>query len=185
MKIACLIFMMIGSATLAPRIAYAVEPDQGAQQAASDGAAKTGRSHDTEHGTRAEGHPKDGNPSDGERFHRRVPDKKHWPSRVSVTKTTPREPSPNSRERSMSTNAANFHQPGPNRSGAVAKGVPIQNETVNDALPVRPSGVVRGTASSLNNVRHRAPNPAVIGGAANSQGKNTGAINGTRMNRKP
>ena len=79
----------------------------------------------------------------------------------------------------------NLHQPGSDKSGGAAKGGLIQNETVHNALPVRPSSVVRPTAPSLNNVRHRGPNPAVIGGSANSDRRNTGAINGTRMNRKP
>jgi hypothetical protein len=34
-------------------------------------------------------------------------------------------------------------------------------------------------------VRHRNPNPAVVGASPNSRSSNTGAINGTRMNRKP
>ena len=87
----------------------------------------------------------------------------------------------------------NLHQPGSDKSGAAAKGGLIQNETVNNALPVRPPGAVRPTAASLNpsfnNVRHRGPNSAVVsgsaGGSANLNSRNTGAINGTRMNRKP
>ncbi|MGA8505034.1 MAG: hypothetical protein WB762_05450 [Candidatus Sulfotelmatobacter sp.] len=58
---------------------------------------------------------------------------------------------------------------------------------------VRLAGTVRPTAASLNpslnNVRHRGPNPAVVGGSAggsaNLHSSNTGAINGTRMKRKP
>ncbi|MGA7447595.1 MAG: hypothetical protein WBQ43_21375 [Terriglobales bacterium] len=60
-------------------------------------------------------------------------------------------------------------------------------------MPVRPPGTVRPTAAtlnpSLNNVRHRGPNPAVVGGlaggSANLHSSNTGAINGTHMHRKP
>jgi hypothetical protein len=33
-------------------------------------------------------------------------------------------------------------------------------------------------------VRHRGPNPAVVGGPANSGSRMTGALNGTRMSRK-
>ena len=96
---------------------------------------------------------------------------------------------PNSRRRSIPGNAMNLHQPGSDKSGAAAKGGLIQNETANNALPVRPPSAVRPrqrVSPSLNNVRHRGPNPAVIGGSAgNSNSRNTGAINGTRMHRKP
>jgi len=36
----------------------------------------------------------------------------------------------------------------------------------------------------LNSVRHRGPNQAFVGGSVNAQ-SSTGAINGTRMYRKP
>ena len=79
----------------------------------------------------------------------------------------------------------NLHQPGSVKPTGAAKGGLIPNETVNNALPVRMSSVVRPTVPSLNNVRHRSPNPAVVGGSPNLHSSNTGAINGTRMNRKP
>jgi hypothetical protein len=79
----------------------------------------------------------------------------------------------------------NLHQPGSNKSGGAAKAGLIRNETVNMALPVRTPSVVRPTVRSFNNVRHRGPNPAVVAGSVNSDSRNTGAINGTRMNRKP
>jgi hypothetical protein len=88
---------------------------------------------------------------------------------------------PNSRHRSMPGNA--LHQPGSNKSGGAAVGGLIPHETVNNALPVRTPSVVRPTVPALNNVRHRSPNPAVVGGSAPSHSSNTGAINGTRMNR--
>jgi hypothetical protein len=92
----------------------------------------------------------------------------------------------------MSGNAASLHQPGSGNSGA-AKGGLIQNEKASNAMPVRPRGTVRPTAATLNpsfnNVRHRGPNSAVVGGSAggsaNLNSSNTGAINGTRMHRKP
>jgi hypothetical protein len=34
-------------------------------------------------------------------------------------------------------------------------------------------------------VRHRSPNPAVVGGSANSLRSNTAAINGDRIHRRP
>src|SRR5208282_1513562 len=45
---------------------------------------------------------------------------------------------PNSRKRSVPGNATHLRQPGSNKSGGAAKGELIQNETVNNARPVRP-----------------------------------------------
>jgi hypothetical protein len=72
-----------------------------------------------------------------------------------------------------------LHQPGSAKSG----GGSIQHGTVNRALRVRPN-VVRPAAPPLSSVRHRGANPGVVSGSANSDGRNTGAINGTRMNRR-
>jgi hypothetical protein len=40
-------------------------------------------------------------------------------------------------------------------------------------------------AQSPNNVRHRSPNPAILGGSVSPSAANTGALNGTRMSRRP
>lgn len=50
--------------------------------------------------------------------------------------------------------------------------------------PVLPRRVVPSTPALHSNIRHRGLNPAVIGGAAKSDAKNTSAINGTHMNRR-
>ncbi len=90
---------------------------------------------------------------------------------------------PNSQQGSLPGNA--LHQPGSDKFGGVAKTGFIRNETINNALAVRTPSVVRPTVLSPNNVRHRGPNPAVVGGSPNLHSSNTGSINGTRMNRKP
>jgi hypothetical protein len=79
----------------------------------------------------------------------------------------------------------NLHQAGSDKPGGAARSGFIRNETVNNASAVRTPSVVRPTVPSLNNVRHRSPNPAVVGGSPVSHSSNTGAISGTRMNRKP
>jgi hypothetical protein len=56
---------------------------------------------------------------------------------------------------------------------------------INGALPVQTSAAIRPGGPSLDNVRHRGANPAVIGGPGSSDSSNTGAVNGTRMKRKP
>jgi hypothetical protein len=81
-------------------------------------------------------------------------------------------------------NPMNLIQPGSSRSVAATRNVFIRNETVNNALAVRTPSVLRPTVPLLNNVRHRGPNPAVMGGSLNSHGTNTGTINGTRMNHR-
>jgi hypothetical protein len=115
-------------------------------------------------------------------------DPNHPPSRASLTGLTqanrPKQ-LPHSRQRSIPGNAMNLHQPGADKSGGALKGGLIHNEIVNNALPVRTQSVVRPAVLSLNNVRHRGPNPAVVGGSVSSDSRNIGAINGTRMNRKP
>jgi hypothetical protein len=93
------------------------------------------------------------------------------------------KPLPNSRQRSISGNA--LRQPSLNKSGGAATGGLIPNQTVRNALPVRISSVVRPTVPTFNNVRHRSPNPAVLGGSPNFHRSNTGTINGARINRRP
>jgi hypothetical protein len=50
---------------------------------------------------------------------------------------------------------------------------------------VRLPGPVKAAAPPLSNVRHRSPNPAVIGGVADLGKRNTGAINGRQVPRRP
>ena len=126
-----------------------------------------------------------GKPSDEQRDHRHVSDKNHPRSRASLTKANRPQQLPNNRQRSTSGNAMNLHQPGSDKSGGAAKA-----DSSRTKQPTTPCLFGRQVSSdptvpSLNNVRHRGPNPAVIGGSANSDTRNTGAINGTQMNRKP
>jgi hypothetical protein len=93
-------------------------------------------------------------------------------------------PKPLASTRSTLGNARSLRQPGSDKSSGAAKSGFIRNETVNNALAVRPPNVVRPAVPLLNNVRHRGPNPAVVGGSLNSHGTNTGTINGTRMNHR-
>jgi hypothetical protein len=79
---------------------------------------------------------------------------------------------PNRGNRAVSGHAiARRHRPGPDGfRGASAAGLP---------------GIGRPAAASLGDVRHRSPNPAVVGGSVGAHGRNTGTIDGTRMNRRP
>ena len=176
MKIAFLIFMMIGSATLTPRIGYAVPPDQGAQQASSDGAesAVSGHSHDTERA-----------PGDGGRNGRHGSAKNPALGKASPEKANRLNQLHSNRERATSPNAVNLHPLSSNQSTGAARAAFMQNGRANNAMLSRSLSPNRPAVSSLSNVRHRTPNPAAIGGSANSYSRNTGAINGTSMRRKP
>jgi len=69
-----------------------------------------------------------------------------------------------------------------NRYQPAARGGTIQNK---EARYVPVPGVVSAGGPTLSNVRHRSPNPAIVGGSRNTIANSTGAINGTRMNHKP
>jgi hypothetical protein len=60
-----------------------------------------------------------------------------------------------------------------------------QTKAVNDPTPrVRSSAIVPLTKSSPKNLRSHGPSPAIIGGPATAF-RNTAAINGTAVKRKP
>ena len=185
MKATCLLFLAITYAAL-PETAYATPSNPASQQTSSQRAANTASDHprDAERTAPVDGgkRQKVGNPSDEQRDHR-VSGKNRPRSPATITKDRPKQV-PNNQERSTSGNAVNLHRPGSTQYDRLAKGGLTQQETGNRAMPVRPPSVSRSTAPSPNNVRHRGANPAVIGGSAISD-RNTGAINGTRVHRKP
>ena len=178
MKISCLLFLSLIApmswAALIPGTSYAAPSQQ--TSARSSAATRVA-----------------GNPSKEQRSPRHASDKNHPRSRASLAAANHPKQLPNRRKRSIPGNAANLHKPDSGKSGAAAKRVLIQNETASNTMPVRPPRSARPTAAtlnpSLNNVRHRGPNPAVVGGSAggsaNLNSSNTRAINGTRMHRKP
>jgi len=178
MKFTCLLFLSLivtmSWAALMPGTSYAASSQQ--TSAESSATATVAR-----------------NPSKEQISARHASDKNHPRRRASLTVANHPKQLPSGRTRSIPGNAANLHQPGSGKSGAAAKGGLIQNQTASNAIRVRPPGTVRSTATtlnpSLNNVRHRGPNSAVVGGSAggsaNLNSSNTGAINGTRMHRKP
>lgn len=70
------------------------------------------------------------------------------------------------------------------RSNSTARESFVQNERIRRALPVQPAAVILAGAASPDQVRHRGPNPAVIGGKMNRTTGTTGAINGTGASSK-
>ncbi|MGA2237084.1 MAG: hypothetical protein ABSG23_16595 [Terriglobales bacterium] len=61
----------------------------------------------------------------------------------------------------------------------------IQNKPATGASSVQRLSMFPSSSPSLDNPRHRSPNPAVIGGLGTSKPNETGAINGSRFSRKP
>jgi hypothetical protein len=88
---------------------------------------------------------------------------------------------PARRERSALGNA--FPPPAFAKSGGTAKGAFIHN--LKSTVPARPRTMVRPAPATLSSVRHRGPNPAVIGGLGNTMTSSTGSISGTGMHRRP
>ena len=73
----------------------------------------------------------------------------------------------------------------PNGSSPLAAGVIVQNPTAGRYPHVRSPGPVRAAAPPLSSVRHRSPNPAVIGGSTDLGKRNSGAIDGKQAHRRP
>ena len=175
----CLIFMVIGWVALVA--GYAAS-----EQSPAENPAKTSSDHarDAEKPASAGNRNRQTAPSTGTPVHRRAVEKNYVRSHTSLAKAT-RPKQPSSGEHSRSVSAMELHQPRLNRSGGATKEGVIHNETLNRTLPVRPPSVPRTNTPSLNNVRHRGPNPAVIGGPRSSNTSNTAAINGTHLGRRP
>jgi hypothetical protein len=186
MKVACLLFLTVSWAGLMLGTGYAAPSQQTpAGSPANEGSTKeaSDRSHDDHvHATPADDgkHQKEESPSE-QQARRRAAAKNRPRSRANLTVANRPKQLPIRRERSKPLNATNPYPADLDKSGDAAKG---QNRTANNALPVHSTSVVRPTVASLNNVRHRGPNPAVVGGSASNTG-NTGALNGTRMHRRP
>lgn len=182
----CLIFIIVGWVALLAGTGYAAS-----QQSPSESIANTSSDHarDAEHAAPASNRNRqaDRKASTETAAPRRASKKDHARSPASLTKAIrPRQPSSNG-EHSKSGSAINPRQPVLNSSSGVTKEGLIHNhnETLSRTQPVRPSGVVRTKAASLNNARHRGPNPAAIGGPASSDTRDTAAINGNHVGRRP
>jgi hypothetical protein len=101
-----------------------------------------------------------------------------------VAKTNRLKRPPNAQARSMTATPRSLPRAG-RRSALVAKKGPIQNKSVTSVSAVQGQSMFPSSSPSLDNLRHRGPNPAVLGGLGTSKPGGTGAINGSRMSRKP
>lgn len=71
------------------------------------------------------------------------------------------------------------------QSAVVAKKGSIQNKSETSVSASQRPSTFPSSSLTLDNQRHRSPNPAVIGGLGASKPSETGAINGSRFSRKP
>jgi hypothetical protein len=94
----------------------------------------------------------------------------------------PRQPTNNVR-RPTSGNSAIHHSGLPNSAGSAASGA-ISSQGVRHVSSVPTSSAAGAHPVSLSTVRHRTPNPAIVGGMASTSAKGL-AISGTQMSRKP
>jgi len=187
MKTACFLLMTIGWAALMHGMAYATTLSPASQQTSQESAARTISNHpgDAWQRTSADSakEQKNGKDSNEGRNPHHALERNLARGHASLNQTKRPTPVPSNRVRSGSATAINLRQPGSVRSGAEGKGL-IQNETLKGIVPVRPPSAVRPASAARSNVRHRSPNPAIITGLVNSKTGNTGAINGSRMDRR-
>ena len=188
MKIAYLVFMLICWAALIQGTSYGAQP-QAASQQPSRSPADIAETHpndmqsaaptaDTKYRT-------SGRPADEKPDYRHVAEQNQALSRGSLTRANRAKQLPNSKRKpSTAGDPMHLRQPGSAKPGAVVNGRLIQNETVSSVVRARSPSVLRPSVQLPGDVRHRGPNSAVIGGSANSKTGNSGAINGTRMNRR-
>jgi len=178
MKI-CLIFMIVGWVALMPGRGHAAS--QSSSQDATNRSSDHAREAEHTAPTEQRNHRTDGKPSTDRRDYRLGSS----PSHANAIKPSVPKQLPNRPKRSTSGNATKLHEPGSSGSDGRLRGGSVQSKNASAALPVRPPTVVRPPAPPPDTVRHGGTNPAVIGGSANSDARNTGALNGTRMPHKP
>jgi hypothetical protein len=158
-----------------------------AQQTSPDSLQNTvgAEPHYPDHASRADrGKPQeDGKASVEGRNHSRRSGKNH-PGSGASPKASPQRVS-KERHGSPSGKAIGHHQPGSDKRGDVAKSGLNHGTAGHSSQHVRRADVIRPTVPSLENQRHRGANPAIIGASAKPAGKNTGAISGTSVHRRP
>jgi len=120
--------------------------------------------------------------SEEERSGGRITRPNHPPAHANLPKVNHPAHLPNSRLHPFP--GYGLRPPSAFQPAGAARGGLVPNGTFHVAPPVRMSSVGSSTVPAVNSVRHRSPNPAVVGGAPSIRSSNTGAINGTRMNRK-
>jgi hypothetical protein len=66
-----------------------------------------------------------------------------------------------------------------------ASGMPTPNKTANNVRIAHPPTSSRASIPTSNDVRHRGPNPATLGGSTSLRSANAGSLNGAHIARRP
>lgn len=184
MRSAILVFAMMSCAGLAYGAGHVVSSGQVSQQAPVPNAVgdRSENARQTTDNGRGRKVPKS---SDRQRAGARTSGRSSKPSnRVSPSQSSHPEPRSIAPRRLESGGVMNV-QPVAGQLDRAASGALIHDETASRVAAIRPPTGIHPTAPSLIDVRHRGPNPAIVGGVANSKMRNAGSINGTRINRRP
>lgn len=181
MKTICLLLAIAGVVLVAAEV-YAAPSHQATDQAASESAPKAVSAQSNR--SSSDSGPQSDARESGE-HHGLARSAKPRPRPKGVA-SKPRRPRPPARQRSVAegANPPNVRPSAPVQSAAVVNRGSVQNEAIYRALPVRSGSAIRPGTAAGGNLRHRDPNPPVIGGAASSSNRNTAAIDGTRTNLK-
>jgi hypothetical protein len=182
MKIIGLLLLTIINAQLAHGTLYAAPPNSAQNQTASESAPKV--VSDQSNRPSGDGAPHNDARAGGETQHSRRAAKSRPPSKAGAANSTPPEQVAKRQEPQAAGNPVNVRSLAPVQSGAVVNHSSPQNEAIYRALPVRPGPAIRPASPFAGTARHRDPNAAVIGGAADSNIRSTAAIDGTRTNLK-
>jgi hypothetical protein len=189
MKTTGLLFLAMNWAVLMPGTSFAVPSNPASPQTSPASSANTtsGPPRDAGHaapprdGRRVTG----GKVSDERRGHGRISNPHHPPGSANLTRANRPKQLPHRPQHSIPGNGLNVYPPGSDKPRGAAQAGLVANGTLHSALLVRTPSVFLPTGLPPNNVRHHRPNPTVVGGSPNLHSNNTGAINGTRMIRKP
>jgi len=182
MKVIGLLLLTIINAELVNEALYAAPPNPAQNQTASESAPKVVSAQTNRRSS--DGGPHNDARANGETQHPRRTAKSRPPSKAGAANSTPPEQVARRQEPRAAGNPANVRSFAPAESGAVNHSSP-QNEAIHRALPVRLGAAIRPASPFAGTARHRDPNAAVIGGAANSNiRRSTAAIDGRRTNLK-
>lgn len=119
-----------------------------------------------------------------QQWHGQLPKKK--PSHGPVTPMKPRHLQlRNTAGRSAAGGNPDVLPPNIDRSTQAVNRAQGKNESLINAPPAQLLPTAQPSATSPNNMRHRSPNPAMVGGPKSVTAASRGAINGSHMARKP
>lgn len=186
MKAIGVIFLMLGCAACTVAPASAGQSVAAAQQMSPRSATNAVGNHSraAEHVAPAGVPAQTGKPAEAQQNQSDVSGSKPPATNASPAKSSHRNEIPNRREPSVSAASKNSHRPGSDKSWGAAQNGLARNETVSHAPSNRAPTAVRPSVPSLGNVRHRGANPATVSGVGTSSARNSGALDGTHMNRR-